>query len=34
MARQVTGISCWCKGKTGHNTVAEGYSAEAEAAKA
>ncbi|KAJ6938182.1 hypothetical protein NC651_004787 [Populus alba x Populus x berolinensis] len=34
MARQATRTSCWCRGETGHNAVAEGYNAEAEAAKA
>uniref|UniRef100_A0A2K2CBR7 Uncharacterized protein n=2 Tax=Populus trichocarpa TaxID=3694 RepID=A0A2K2CBR7_POPTR len=34
MARQATRTSCWCRGETGHSAVAEGYSAEAEAAKA
>ena len=34
MASQATRTSCWCRGETGHSVVAEGYSAEAEAAKA
>jgi hypothetical protein len=34
MARQATRTSCWCRGETGHSVVAEGYSAEAKAAKA
>ncbi|KAJ6886513.1 hypothetical protein NC651_027018 [Populus alba x Populus x berolinensis] len=34
MARQATRTSCWCRGETGHNAVAKGYNAEAEAAKA
>ncbi|KAG6741838.1 hypothetical protein POTOM_055117 [Populus tomentosa] len=34
MARQATGTSCRCRGETGHNTVVEGYSVEAKAAKA
>ena len=33
MAKQATRTSYWCGGETGHNAVAEGYSAEAEAAK-
>ena len=34
MVRQATRTSCWCKGETDHNDVAEGYSVEVEAAKA